>query len=132
MLIGPAIGDTDPIRCRHPSCGGHFFGSILSEAMRLPSPPDGQTKKSSFFALPPFVAAAIQRGMRPRPVHVFMAFLGSRYLIATLPRLPLLPKRSLISKPCCLAMAMSFLHPVLPDASECERLARLHSDGVKR
>ena len=31
-------------------------------------------KKSSFFAFPPFVAAVIQRGMRPRPVQVFASF----------------------------------------------------------
>ena len=54
-------------------------------------------RKSSFFALPPFVAAAIQRGMRPLPVHVFARLFGSRYFGATLPLvLPLslrLPKQ---------------------------------------
>jgi hypothetical protein len=45
------------------------------------------TKKSSFLAFPPFVAATIQRGMRPRPVHVLPAL--SRYFVATLPRVPL-------------------------------------------
>ena len=48
---------------------------------------DYATRKSSFFVFPPFVAAVIQRGMRPRPVQVFPA--PSRYLTATLPRVPL-------------------------------------------
>jgi hypothetical protein len=47
-----------------------------------------QIRKSSFLALLPRVAATIQRGMRPRPVHVFSGFFGSRYFTATLP-LPL-------------------------------------------
>src|SRR5262245_38178336 len=42
-------------------------------------------RKSFLVALPPLVAATIQRGMRPRPVHVFDGFFGSRYFGAILP-----------------------------------------------
>jgi len=34
MLIRPAIGDTDPIRYRHPTPDGQFSGNIIDEAMR--------------------------------------------------------------------------------------------------
>jgi len=34
MLICPAIGDTDPIRCANPSPDSQFSGNILDEAMR--------------------------------------------------------------------------------------------------
>jgi hypothetical protein len=34
MLIGPAIGDTDPIRYRRPTPDGQFSGNIFDEAMR--------------------------------------------------------------------------------------------------
>jgi hypothetical protein len=34
MLIRPAIGDTDPIRYRHPTPDDQFSGNILDEAMR--------------------------------------------------------------------------------------------------
>src|SRR5215468_8728885 len=46
-----------------------------------------EIKRSSFLALPPLVAATIQRGIRPRTVQVFPAL--SRYFTATLPRDPL-------------------------------------------
>ena len=45
-------------------------------------------RNSSRFALLPLVAAAIQRGIRPRPVQVSEGFLGLRYLGATFPPLP--------------------------------------------
>ena len=41
---------------------------------------DYEIRKSSFLAFPPFVAAVIQRGIRPPPVHVLAELLGSRYL----------------------------------------------------
>ena len=67
-------------------------------------------RKSSRLALFPLVAAAIQRGIRPRPVQVSAEFLGLRYLGATLPPLPPRPRpnRSWISNPACLATAVSF------------------------
>src|SRR6478736_2721881 len=70
---------------------------------------DGQIRKSSFLALLPLVAATIQRGIRPRPVQVLSEFLGSRYLIATLP-FPFrrLPSTSSSDSPCSLAMSESF------------------------
>jgi hypothetical protein len=40
MLIRPAIGDTDPIRCRRPTPDGQFSGNILDEAMRRDESPD--------------------------------------------------------------------------------------------
>jgi hypothetical protein len=46
MLICLAIGDTDPIRYRNPSPGGHFSGHILSEAMR----PDHADPRHRFHA----------------------------------------------------------------------------------
>jgi hypothetical protein len=34
MPIRPAVGDTDPIRCRRPHPDGQFSGNSLDEAMR--------------------------------------------------------------------------------------------------
>jgi len=82
--------------------------SVSTSAVKKSVPyGNAQTRKSSFFALPPLVAAASHRGMRPRPVHVFSGFFGSRYFTATLP-LPPLPNSSSSSKPCALAMAIAF------------------------
>ena len=46
MLIGPAIGDTDPIRYRRPTPDGQFSGNIFDEAMR-PPPARNSAKPSS-------------------------------------------------------------------------------------
>jgi hypothetical protein len=57
MLILPAIGDTDPIRCRRPSHRQGLFSNIPGEAMRLAEPVELQFQRRHL---------AAQR--RPRPM----------------------------------------------------------------
>ena len=81
-----------PVRTRIPGCvaGDVKVNPSRPYADARAYPPsatrqDHLIRKSSFFALPPFVAAAIHRGIRPRPVQVFVGLAGSRYFAATLP-----------------------------------------------
>ena len=76
MLICPAIGDTDPIRCRAPSPGGQFSGNIISEAMRgqCSAPIDTRTARS---VCVPVVAEIAQR-LAIAPAHVLRLVLAVR------------------------------------------------------
>jgi hypothetical protein len=53
--------------------------------------------KKSSSSLPPLIAAASQRGLRPRPAQVSAGFSGLRYLGATGPIRP--PRASLVAFP---------------------------------
>lgn len=55
---------------------GHADAAILDRIEGNPFSPDADQlmRKSSFFAFLPLMAAAIHRGMRPRPVQVLAGF----------------------------------------------------------
>jgi hypothetical protein len=63
--------------------GENYFFAFLRPLLR----PLAAMAKSSIF-LPDLIAAASQRGFRPRPAHVSAGFSGLRYLAATGPRAP--------------------------------------------
>ena len=78
MLIRPAIGDTDPIRCRRPSPDGQFSGNILDEAMRP------FERRVLAVALAPSELAGVAETARARVVLIVVAAFEAPAVVAGL------------------------------------------------